>query len=435
VLRSGTRRGQDVPGDELAVISGFPLRRAPADVALSAGVCPSPPPPAPRPSGPADGPADGAVFLPAMADLGYNGRCQATLTATNSGAAPARAVAVVYGKPWFASPGCSGPTSVLCSGLLAPGETWQLGPDPSLADSFSAVVYGFNTRTLADLGLPGGDEAVADWLCRAGGLVGDCAAARQFQLAYSFGGVFKGIPMDRAYAAPIQASVTRQCPDAVQPTATNTSCYVGASGAAFDLTRPTAGGYHDSVATVKADADGLNTILYLQTAGLGTATIHIVFRPLGELAGGKQCFVFTLAPGEAFPWDSSDCIGPGFTGTAFITSTEPLAVMGETLGAGVQRTWLSHPTWNAYDLNDDGVVNLADEAVVAGALGAAPGNVRWNARTDFDHDLTVTDADRALFNLGGLGHPMPTPTSTPTHTAAPPSPPALYMPYANQPRP
>jgi len=52
--------------------------------------------------------------------------------------------------------------------------------------------------------------------------------------------------------------------------------------------------------------------------------------------------------------------------------------------------------FNPYDLNQDGIVDIRDIAIVAAAFGSYPGHPRWNPVADVDGDGYVTIKDLTL---------------------------------------
>ena len=425
VHRTGVGRGIDIPGDEVAVTAGIPLRQPPTRPAAGADDCPAPaPPPLPPPPGDPATPANGIVFLPVLDYQGQDDVCQTIVEVTNASDGPGKALLVVYGQPGFCPPQCVGPEGVFCSGLLAPGASWRLDT-ASLGfefDRHNGVLFGFNDSTLADLGVPGGDETLAaDWLCTTGLPKGDCDATRRMHLAYSSGGRFQNVPMAEAFAAPFTASVERTCPDVEQPGVAVSSRYDGLSGAHFDPTRSVAGGYWQSAVPVYADEVDQLTILYLQNAGLSCAGVTIAFQALGECQERQVCVVFALAPGEAYEFDATDCVGPSWAGTAYIRSEAPLAIAADIVAPSVLTSWSAEPIWSPYDLNADGAVDDADVAVLTAAEGSTPGAANWYPRADLNHDDEVSWPDRVLLLRGGLCREVPTPTLTPSPTAGTPT--------------
>jgi hypothetical protein len=417
-LRTGTAWGFDIPGDELALSTGVPLRVSPVRALSVGGQCPQLPPP-PLPPGAGQPPVTGAVFLPVLSFQGQDSVCEVAVTVTNGGAEPAKAVLLAHEEPGFCGPGCSGPLTVACSGLMAPRGTWIFATGEPFIDDMAAMVYGFNTRTMTEVGVPaGGDMLVADWICAQGGLAMDCGRARQLHLSYLTGATFQGIPLDQVDAGPLRAAVLRECPDLSVSGMIVASTYAGLSGEHFDPDRAPEGGYFQSAAVVSADAEGRNTFLYIQNAGSSCASVTLSFRALGQCEGGHSCSVFTLAPLEALAFDVSDCVGPDFNGTVYLHSTEPLAIAADTLGESVQRSWDSPPSWSPYDLDDNGLVNEDDLNVLLRALGSTPATANWNPRADLDHDLAVEWADRVLFERGGLCR-TDIPTETPGATDTP----------------
>ena len=60
--------------------------------------------------------------------------------------------------------------------------------------------------------------------------------------------------------------------------------------------------------------------------GLQCSTVEIWFQQQDTCLRATICEVFTLAAGETFQWAASDCVGPGWVGSAWIRTTQPLAV-------------------------------------------------------------------------------------------------------------
>jgi hypothetical protein len=81
-----------------------------------------------------------------------------------------------------------------------------------------------------------------------------------------------------------------------------------------------------------ADSAGFSSWLYLQNAGLTCASIEVAFERDGDCTGPQVCGVRTVAPGESTALAAVDCVGPDWLGSATLRSTQPLAIVVDTVG-------------------------------------------------------------------------------------------------------
>lgn len=451
VTRTGTSQGEDVPGDELAVSLGVPIRRVPPGLAEAAAVCdsarrpgppagltpaPATPTPVATPAGPRAAALAGQAHLPVLSQEGVSPVCAPTVRARNAGGAPAKVVLVAWTSPGLCPPQCAGPEGVACSGLLAPGGTWTFGPETVAGEGMSGVAYSFNTRTLGEIGAqPGSATPVADALCLRlrEDLAGSCGVWRRFKLAYTAGSAFEGIPLDRAYGGALDVTVDRDCPGDIDPRERARASYAGLTGGAFDLAAADGGSpaalggpYRYFQVPVYSDMAGFNTVFYLQNAGLTCASATLSFHGSGDCLWSRKCHVLAIAPGESAVFDASDCVGPDWLGSAVISAGQPLAIAVDILGRDTLRTRVAGNGDRPYDLSGDGAVDAGDVAVLEAALGTRPGDPRWNPRADLHADDVIDDLDRGILEDNLCRWRVPPAAATPP--AAPPARPQAFLP-------
>lgn len=463
VVRTGSQPGKDIPGDETGMTAAIALPaeawRGFESMRVAVPLCPSGARPPQAPGAAPNVPAaalTAAVNLPAVNFVSQDEVCVATIDVTNRGTEPTKAILVALGEPGFCPPDCFGPLYIACSGLIQPGGTWQLGGDNGLIGTNSATVFSLSARTLDDLGVrPGEGRIAADVVCEAlqSGVNGSeyvtrCTDYRQLLTAFQHGGEYADLPLARVYGAPIEVSIARDCqvpPSRNRPgsppfTVGYTGIPHGSTVAPVGGSDPSRARYRYNVSQVLADYESESSVIYLQNAGVMCASVAVHFDGIG--VGGvpqrSACEVFTVAAGEAYQLDVTDCMGPGWRGTAALASDQPLAVVVEALSMTDGRVLHVHgaePGASPFDFDGDGDVDRDDVTLLDGALGARPGSPRWNRRMDLNHDGVIDQADRdwmALFVDKLIVGPSPTPHVEPT-----PTPHAvrffkLYLPFAER---
>jgi hypothetical protein len=410
VLRTGTRQGEDVPGDELAISQGFVLNGLPEsmDGGTATRCLPQPgmPPPTALPpvgAGPNDAALAAMTWLPTLRFQGQDNVCAVELSLRNTGDKPARALLVGWGEPGFVSPQSAGPTALACSDPIAAGETWIFDNESLDIKLLGAVAYSLSTATMAELGLdPGSSEPVADVLCDrlANRLPGDPDADRRFRLAFLRGQVWDGIPLNRVLGSPLEIDVRRDCPGDQTPGREVTSRYRGL--AAQDLRDPAAANTQHVVnlQPVVAERAGYNTYLYIQNVGLESASVSLKFASIGDCLYHRACRLFYLAAGETYQWGASDCVGPDWLGNVVIEADQPIAVLGEYFGRDEIVPRAAFAGGLAYDINADGRSDAADVAYVEGLVGSVPGDAGWDPRADLAVDDLIDENDLRRLRIG-----------------------------------
>jgi hypothetical protein len=432
---------QNRPGDALGAAAGQPLPPAASPGfegwRTSVPLCPGEHMPSPRPTAGPDPqpgpPGAGAaeVHVPAVNFIGQDLVCTATIEVTNRGPESAVVTALFWGEPGFVAPQCAGVANAACSTLLDPGDTWRIDADGINTGGVSASFYSFNTRTLGDLGVPPGSSAIAAaGLCQTlrQTLVGQCPAYTPFGLAFRSGSTYAGLPLDRLIGPPIDVTVTRDC-EAVDPitvpTQPESSGIPHAETVAIHPgSDPARGTFAYSLShAVAAHADAVSTI-YLQNVGLQPARVSNFFRAAGARESTRLCGITFIAPGETYPFDTTDCFGSDWEGSVVIRADQPLAVQVDELRPDGLRVHGAFGGDNPFDLDGDGKTDQRDLALLDAALGSVPSSPRWNRRYDLIYDDRIDQADRdwLLRHIDGEPGTPPPPgtTAPPPATTAPP---------------
>ena len=293
--------------------------------------------------------ADKEVHLPILNFQGQDDVCRTWIEVQVVGPEFSKAVLVTWGEPGFCPPQCAGPLKVECTGLLKPGSTWNFLGAQIPTGSKSGMLFKFTTKQLSDVApdLVPPDDIVADYMCETlfFGVVGDCDDYRRFKKAYIEGLEFAGLSMGdglgrglpgggRAAGLPGRRDAGRGGDDR------STTASRAATWAPLD---PVYGGYQFYVPLLYADKAGFNSIMYIQNGGLECSSIEMWFKAQDDCLRARICEVLTLAPGETYQFDASDCVGPDWQGSAWIRSTQPLGIVVDIIGRDVLMTYMGEP--------------------------------------------------------------------------------------------
>ncbi|MCB9176287.1 MAG: hypothetical protein H6648_03940 [Caldilineae bacterium] len=303
----------------------------------------------------------GQVHLPILNFQGQDDVCRTWIEVQYLGCDPSKAVLVTWGEPGFCPPQAAGPLKVECTGLLQGGSTWNLLGAQIPTGSKSGILFKFTAKQLSDVGLDddlGFDDVVADLMCETlfFGVVGDSDDYRRFKKAYNEGLDFAGINQRIAAGAGVLAvEVLRHCPGDVTPGVEVSSKYNGIAGTHLGAYDPVFGGFGYYVPLIYAEKAGLNTVMYIQNGGLECSSVEIWFKAQDDCLRARICEIFTLAPGESYQWDASDCVGPDWQGSAWLRSSQEMGIAVDIFGRDVLMTYTGEPQPYAYVLaNADG---------------------------------------------------------------------------------
>ena len=258
-----------------------------------------------------------------------------------------KAALVTWGEPGFCPPQCAGPLKVECSGLLKPGSTWNFLGAQVPGGSKSGILFSFTAKQLSEIQVDlGFDDITADVLCETlfFGVVGDCDDYRRFKKAYNEGLEFAGIPLDRA--AGLRPG--RRGPPAL-PRRRDPGRHGQLQVRRYRRLQPR--GLRPGLRRLRllrpllyAQANDFNAIMYIQNGGLECSSVEIWFKEQDDCLRSKICEIFTLAPGETYQFDPNDCVGPDFQGSAWLRSSQPLAIAVDIIGKDVLMTYDGMPS-------------------------------------------------------------------------------------------
>ncbi|MBK7780448.1 MAG: hypothetical protein IPJ58_06585 [Ardenticatenia bacterium] len=288
------------------------------------------------------------IHLPILNFLGQDDVCASMIEVQLLGCDPAKAVLVTWGAPGFCPPQAAGPLKVECTGLLVPGASWILMGAQVPTGSKSGMLFKFSARQLSELGVTdlGFDDVAADLMCETlfFGIVGDADDYRRFKKAYNEGLTFAGLNQAQVMGDGfLAAEVMRECPGNETPGTVVTSKYNGLAGSHLGDYDPVFGGFGYYAPLVQAARSGFETVLYIQNGGLECSSVEIWFKAQDDCLRATICDISTLAPGETYQFDASDCVGPDWQGSAWIRSSEPMGVVVDIVGRDVLMTYFGEP--------------------------------------------------------------------------------------------
>ena len=312
------------------------------------------------------------VHLPVLDFLGQDDVCDSWIEIQNVGCEYAKAALVAWGEPGFCPPQAAGPLKVECTGLLRPGSTWNLIGAQIPTGTKGGIVFKFSARQLSEIGVNlGFDDIVGDYLCETlfFGVVGDADDYRRFKKAYNEGLEFAGVPLDIGRGVGFLAvDVLRRCPGDTTPGVEVTSKYNGIAGTHLGVHDPVFGGFGYYVPLIYGDAAGFNTLIYIQNGGIQCSSLEVWFKARDDCLRASICDISTLAPGETFQLDASDCVGPDFQGNAWVRASQPMGVTVDIVGRDVLMTYIGEPSEINYTYDPDNAYFSAGNTVAFGPL-------------------------------------------------------------------
>jgi len=288
------------------------------------------------------------VHIPILNYMGQDDVCSTMVQIQNIGCQVAKAALVSWGEPGFCPPQAAGPLKVECTGTLKPGSSWIMIGAQVPTGSKGGIVFKFSGRQLSEDGIDAGeDDITADYMCELlfFSVVGDADDYRRFKKAYDEGLVFDGVDLSLAVPGDggLAVDVHRTCPGDQTPGVDVTSKYNGIAGTHLGVYDEVFGGYAFYVPLVYAQKAGYNSVVYIQNGGLVCSSLEIWFQLQEDCLRATICDIATLAPGETYQLDASDCVGPDFQGSAWIRSTQRMAIAVDLIGHDLLMTYVGEP--------------------------------------------------------------------------------------------
>ena len=246
-----------------------------------------------------------------------------------------KAALVLWGEPGQCAPQCNGPLKVECTGLLKPGTTWNFRGAKVPAGAKSGIVYSLDP-------LYADDECFILY-----SLVGDCWGWRDWDL-YEF-------PL--VVGDPLAVEVWRKGPGDDTPEVSVTASYSGISEWMHGMWDPVYGGYAYYVplvyATHPAPPKDFTTWIYLHNSGDECTSVELWFQAQEDCLRATICEVDYLAPGETYQYDANYCVGPGFQGSVWIRTSQPMGITVDQVGRDLLMTYNGKPAQLQYEYGEE----------------------------------------------------------------------------------
>jgi hypothetical protein len=300
----------------------------------------TPPVPPIPPSGQPDIVTGRQIHLPILNYLGDSeGACDSWIEVQNVGNGLAKALVLFWGEAGACPPQCNGPIKVECSGLLQPGSTWNFLGSQIPAGAKSAVIFSANAVQV-------GHDIFADALCEElfSTVTFDCDEYRRFKKAFHEYGIWNGFNFATFRGQPLAAEVVRKCVDPATGNLPASSAYSGVTGGMLGAFDPEFGGFAFYVPLVYANRSGYNSTIYIHNAGLECTSVELWFKEQDDCLRATICEVFNLAPGETFQYDAGECVGPEWQGSAWLRTTQPMAITVDQIGRDALMTYNGAPS-------------------------------------------------------------------------------------------
>ena len=292
--------------------------------------------------------AQAQAAVPILNYLSNDDVCQSWVEVQNVGTDLTAVALAVFGEPGFCPAQAAGPLKIECTGLLTPGSSWIFQDAQVPNGSKSGMLFSFSPKSLSEVGLDavfGFDDTISSLLCETAffGVVGDADDWRRFKLAFDQGSLFSGIPMDLAHGQPIAAEVLRRCSGPDHPGVIS-SKYNALPGTRFGVYDPVYSGFANYAPIVYGNALGFESTVYVQNTGLSCSSVEVWFQQQDNCLRAYICEVATLSPGETLQYNASDCIGPGWVGSAWLRTSQPVAVAIDHVSPGLMMSYSGVPT-------------------------------------------------------------------------------------------
>lgn len=341
--------------------ANFPFRKGLVEETpspLPPDITPTTPPPLPPQGGP-DIVTGRQIHLPILNYLDDSqGACDSLIEVQNVGHGPAKAIILFWGEDGACPPQCVGPLKVECSGLLQPGSTWNFLGSQIPAGAKSGVVFSADAVGV-------GRDIFADALCEElfSSVAFDCDEYRRFKKAFDERGIWRSFNFQLFRGQPLAVEVVRKCSDASTSNLPVSSAYSGVSGGMLGAFDPEFGGYAFYAPLVYANRGGFNTTLYIHNAGLECTSVELWFKEQDDCLRATVCDIVNLAPGETYTYDAGQCVGPEWQGSAWIRTSEPMAISIDQIGRDALMTYNGVPSQIDYTFHnrDDALFSLGSQ--------------------------------------------------------------------------
>lgn len=254
----------------------------------------------------------GRVQLPALFSPppGTGEQVEPWISIQNVGSDYTKAILFLWGEySGYCEPQAPGPFKVECTGLLAPGSAWQFRAPFLPTSAVGGIVYSVPAE--------GADAACA----AAAAVLQDSMRARAWQLWEKDWWNHKW-----GQGEPLAVSVNRRFYNPVTGQS-RASAYTGISEYMEGVYDARYGGYMAYAPVNYVNYDGCNTVLTIQNSGDECTSIEIWYKEQDDCLRAYIDDVAYLAPGESVVVRPPAFLGPNWSGSAWIRSTQPLGIV------------------------------------------------------------------------------------------------------------
>ena len=281
----------------------------------------------------------GYYQLPVLGDVGnQTGGVEYVIEAQNVGSTWTKIALLLFGEAQpYCEPQVQAPFKLECTGLLKPGSSWIWSSNALSKSAKSAIAFSFDPK----------DKDCYDFV----GLT-----TRPWPFSLSTLGLISANPIPPVgyfpflwpsaepwAGEPVAIEVVRKAPTPGNANQVMSSAYNGLSGMAEGKYDPVFGGYAFYAPVVYSGFMGMNSTLYIQNSGDECTSLELWFKAQDDCLRAMVCEVMALAPGYTAEINAAGCVPPGFIGSVWLRSTQPLGIVVDQVSSGALMSYTGRP--------------------------------------------------------------------------------------------
>ena len=237
----------------------------------------------------------------------------------------------------YCEPQVQAPFKLECTGLLKPGSSWIWASNALSRSAKSAIAFSFNPFYIDCYDfLPLTTKpwpfslSTTTW-----SYMGSAPMPLISQNPIPPVGYFPFFwpSAERWAGEPLAVEVVRKAPAPGNANMVVSSAYSGLSPIMEGVYDPGFGGYAFYAPVVYSGFMGMNSTLYIQNSGDECTSLELWFKAQDDCLRAMVCEVMALAPGYTAQFNAQSCVPPGFVGSVWIRSTQPLGIVVDQLGS------------------------------------------------------------------------------------------------------
>ena len=239
----------------------------------------------------------------------------------------------------YCEPQMAGPFKLECTGLLKPGSSWIWASNALSKSAKSAIAFSFNPKYIDcydfvpltskawPFGLSTTTFVYPPNTTTTRPLIGTNPIPPVGYFPFQW-------PAAEPWAGePLAVEVVRKAPAPGNANMVVSSAYSGLSPIMEGTYDPVFGGYAFYAPVVYSGFMGMNSMLYIQNSGDECTSLELWFKAQDDCLRAQVCEVMALAPGYTAQFNAQSCVPPGFVGSVWIRSTQPLGIVVDQLGS------------------------------------------------------------------------------------------------------